>query len=573
MKRAFNEFVIEPIQNLAQAVKEGNNQEIDEILKTLEIMLKTEDRELSKERLLKMIMEKWLDGNDCLLGMVANHLPSPKQSQRLRVDNLYEGPMDDECATAIRNCDPNGPVMMHIYMMIPSKVKGRFIAIGRIFSGTIGNGQKVRIMGPNFRGDKSHDLFIKCIQKIVLMTGSHKKIANVPCGNIVGLIGIDSYLVNTGTISTHDDAWPIKSMKHTHIPVINVDVKPKNAADLPKFIEGLKIIRKIDPHMSYKFEETGQIILAGCGELHVDKRINDLIQYVGVEIIHSDPFVVYKETIQAKSNQVCMARSPNKHNCLYVTAEPFAECLSEPIKNANISPMSEPDQRAKILQEDFNWDQDHTNNIWAFGPGDSFANVIVDATKGAKYMNEIKDSIVSGFQWVTTEGCLSGENMRGVKFNIIDASLHTDAIHRRGGQIIPTIRRAFYAAFLTADPAIQEPIFLVQIQCPAEVVQSVYQCLTARRGIIISEEQDSHAKFILIKAYLPADESFGFEANLKARTSGQAFLIQSLFDHWSTVAGDPTDSSSLSYEIIRGIRARKELPIHIPPLDMYIDKL
>jgi elongation factor 2 len=573
LKRAFNQFVIEPIQRLAKAVMEGNTASLEKLLKTLEIELKVEDKELIGKKLLKKIMQKWLSAADCLLDMIVQHLPSPKVSQRYRVDYLYEGPLDDECAQAIRNCDPNGPLMMYVSKMVPSQDKGRFVAFGRVFSGTVSAGQKVRIMGPNYIVGKKDDLFIKNIQRTVLMMGRYTEhISDVPCGNTVGLIGIDTYLMKTGTISTHDEAHTIKSMKYSVSPVVRVAVKPKNAADLPKLVEGLKKLSKGDPLVQCSSEETGEHIVAGCGELHVEICIHDLIEYAGIEIIQSDPVVTYKETVQTVSNQICMAKSPNKHNRLYMSAEPFAQGLSEAIELGTIGPKSEPKVRAKMLQDDFKWDPNDAKKIWAFGPETTGANLLVDATKGVQYMNEIRDSLESGFQWSTKEGCLSGENMRGVRFNVIDAYLHADAIHRGGGQLVPTARRVFYAAFMTAGPALQEPMFLVEIQCPADVVGGVYQCLSARRGIVNSEEPVSGTPLTMVKAYLPVAESFGFTAHLRSQTSGQAFP-QCVFDHWAMINGDPLDPTTKSFEIVNGIRTRKGMEGGIPPLDRFLDKL
>lgn len=83
---------------------------------------------------------------------------------------------------------------------------------------------------------------------------------------------------------------------------------------------------------------------------------------------------------------------------------------------------------------------------------------------------------------------MTDENMRGIRFNVEDVTLHADAIHRGGGQIIPTARRVFYACELTAQPRFQEPIFLVEIQSPDDAVGGIYQCMSQRRGIVISEE-------------------------------------------------------------------------------------
>ena len=91
-------------------------------------------------------------------------------------------------------------------------------------------------------------------------------------------------------------------------------------------------------------------------------------------------------------------------------------------------------------------------------------NVIVDVTKGVQNMNEMKDSFIAAWQWATKESPLSDENMRGVRVNIEDITMHADAIHRGGGQIIPTARRVAYACVLTAQPRLMEPVFIVDIQ-------------------------------------------------------------------------------------------------------------
>merc|ERR1712156_1223537 len=102
--------------------------------------------------LMKRTMQIWINAADTLLSMVGTRLPSPRVAQKYRVENLYEGPMDDEAAKAIRGCDKEGPLMMYVSKMVPTNDKGRFYAFGRVFSGTIATGQKVRIQGPHYKG-------------------------------------------------------------------------------------------------------------------------------------------------------------------------------------------------------------------------------------------------------------------------------------------------------------------------------------------------------------------------------------------------------------------------------------
>lgn len=135
---------------------------------------------------------------------------------------------------------------------------------------------------------------------------------------------------------------------------------------------------------------------------------------------------------------------------------------------------------------------------------------------------------------------MAEENLRGCRFNIIDVVLHADAIHRGGGQIIPTARNVIYASVLTAKPAIQEPVYLVEIQCPQTAIGGIYNVLNRRRGMVFSEEQRPGTPMMTIKAYLPVNESFGFTADLRAATGGQAFP-QAVFDHWQAMTGDPLE--------------------------------
>jgi elongation factor 2 len=268
---------------------------------------------------------------------------------------------------------------------------------------------------------------------------------------------------------------------------------------------------------------------------------------------------------------MCLSKSPNKHNRLFVKALPLPEGLPEAIDKGEVTPKDEPKARARKLAEEFGWDPTEARKIWSFGPNTDGPNVLVDVTKGVQYLNEIKDSVVAGLQWVTKEGVLTQENMRGIRFNIFDVVLHADAIHRGGGQIIPTARRVFYAAQLTAQPRLMEPIFLVEIQCPQAVVGGIYAVMNKRRGQIIEEAQRPGTPLVNVKAYLPVAESFGFTADLRSNTSGQAFP-QCVFDHWKVVPGSPFEEGK-AREMTLATRKRKGLPEEIPPLDRFFDKL
>merc|ERR1711915_417597 len=417
-------------------------------------------------------------------------------------------------------------------------------------------GQKVRIMGPNFTPGKREDLFEKAIQRTILMMGRFvEAIEDVPAGNICGLVGVDQYLVKTGTITTLKEAHNMKVMKFSVSPVVRVAVEPKNPSDLPKLVEGLKRLSKSDPMVQCIIEESGEHIVAGAGELHLEICLKDLEEdHACIPLKKTDPVVSYRETVSQESTELCLSKSPNKHNRLYMKATPMPDGLADDIENGKVTPRDDPKTRKSYLCDNYAFDATEAMKIWTFGPESTGANLMVDVTKGVQYLNEIKDSCVAGFQWATKEGVLCDENMRAVRFNLHDVTLHADAIHRGGGQIIPTTRRVLYASVLTASPRLQEPVYLCEIQCPEAAVGGT--------------------PMFVVKAHLPVNESFGFTADLRSNTGGQAFP-QCVFDHWQDMPGCPLNASGNSkpYNIVQDTRKRKGLKEGVPDLSNYLDKL
>jgi elongation factor 2 len=308
--------------------------------------------------------------------------------------------------------------------------------------------------------------------------------------------------------------------------------------------------------------------------VHLEICLKDLEEdHAGVPLRISDPVVQFRETVAGESRIHALSKSPNKHNRLYMVAQPLSEEVSKDIEQGKIAPRDDLKARARILADEHGWDVTDARKIWCFGPDTNGANLLVDQTKAVQYLNEIKDSVVSGFQWATKEGPVAEEPMRSVRFNIMDVTLHTDAIHRGGGQIIPTTRRVLYAATLLADPSLLEPVFLVEIQVPEQAMGGIYGVLTRRRGHVFEEAQRPGTPLFNIKAYLPVKESFGFNADLRAGTSGQAFP-QSVFDHWQILpGGSPIDTTTLPGQVVTEMRKRKGLKPEVPDYTNYYDKL
>lgn len=579
VKRAFCQYCLEPIYQIFDAVMTEKKDKVDKMLKGLNIALTADEREQVPKKLLKTIMMKFLPASETLLQMIVLHLPSPKKAQAYRAEMLYSGePVDtDKYYMGIKNCDQTAPLILYISKMVPTADKGRFFAFGRIFSGKVKSGQKVRIMGNNFVYGKKADLYEdKSVQRTVLMMGRYQEsVEDMPCGNVAGLVGVDKYIVKSATITDDGETpYPLRDMKYSVSPVVRVAVQAKNPADLPKLVEGLKRLSKSDPLVVCCIEESGEHIVAGAGELHLEICLKDLQDDFmnGAPLIISEPVVSFRETISAESSFQCLSKSANKHNRLFCKGAPLTEELSIDIEEGKAGAEVDPKNRARFLADTYQWDVAEARKIWCYGPDGRGPNVVVDVTKGVQNMNEMKDSFIAAWQWATKEGVLCDENMRGVRINIEDITMHADAIHRGGGQIIPTARRVFYACVLTAGPRLMEPVFNVDIQTVEHAMGGIYQVLTRRRGIINGEENRPGTPIYNVKAFLPVAESFGFTADLRASTGGQAFP-QCVFDHWQQFPGDPLEVGTLANRQVITVRTRKALKPEIPGLDNFLDKL
>ncbi|KAJ3437924.1 eukaryotic translation elongation factor 2a tandem duplicate 1-related [Anaeramoeba flamelloides] len=345
LERGFCKYVMGPICQLFKLVnqKEKNEKALNRLLNSIGVKLTNEEKDEKPKELLVTIMKKFLPAADALIEMIIYHLPSPKVAQKYRVQNLYEGDQNDECAQAIANCDPEGPLMMYVSKMIPTKKKGRFYAFGRVFSGTIKSGQKITILGQNYRPEfPKKDRFLTKIQNTVLMMGNKiEPISKCCCGNMIGLVGVDDYLVKTGTLTTHEKAFPFKQMSFTVSPVVRIAIKPKKIQNLPKLIEGMQKLEKADSCVKCLIDEkSGEYIIAGAGELHLEICLKDLKDDYckGIEIISSEPVVSFSETVTQESSQGIQYLNEIKSACSagFQSFTSIGVLCSEPVRGVKI---------------------------------------------------------------------------------------------------------------------------------------------------------------------------------------------------------------------------------------------
>jgi len=587
LERGFCQFIMKPMITLFDAIKNKEEDVYWPIVEALNLNLTHEEKELVEKPLLKVVMRRWIPAGDALLDMIVEHLPSPATAQAYRCEILYSGDLEDSICDSIRACDPKGHLSMYVSKMCPTSEKGRFIAFGRVFSGTVATGQTVRILGPDYVPGKKRDLYVKKVQRTLLMMGRYvEQLPDCPCGNLVGLVGIDQYILKTGTVTTCEEALPFNTMKFSVSAVVQVAVEATSAQDLPKLVEGLKRLSKSDPLVKVFTAKTGEHIIAGAGELHLEICLKDLQeQYMrGAKIRVSEPVVSYCEGISSKTGgpkpdgdgnypEMVCAKSPNKHNRLYVWAEPVSTELCAAIDEREITPQDDYKERARILANDYGWGVNDARKIWAFGcPPDALPNFIVDAAKGVQFLNEIKDHVVGAFMQVTGGGVLCDELWRGIRINIDDVTLHADAIHRGAGQIMPCAKKCLYACQLASSPIIYEPMYLVDITVPNSALSGVYQTLNARRGAVETMQARIGTPLVQIRAFLPVAESFGFTQLLRQKTAGQAFP-QMKFDHWAQANGNPLVEGSQSNKALLKIRERKGLKTELPEFMDYYDRI
>jgi elongation factor 2 len=484
LERGFCHFILDPIFRIFSNV--SNVEKLKPILDKLEVEISQDELELDSKKLLKLIMNRFLPAGDALVSLIVLQLPSPVTAQRYRLDSLYEGPHDDECAIAIRDCDPSGPVMIFISKMVPTSDKGRFYAMGRVFSGTVRAGMKVRIQGSDYVPGGKTDLTVKGIQRTVLMMGrSVETLEDCPAGNIVGLVGVDQYIVKTATLTTSDSAHNFKVMKFSVSPVVQVAVKPAHGADLPKLVDGLKMLSKADSMVHISMSEGGEHLVSGVGELHLEVVLKDLQEdFARCSLVVSNPIVNYRETVTTVSSKLALAKSTNKHNRIYLQVEPLDEILCSALESGKVDAQMDFKTRNTVLSEEYGWNLEEAKKIMTI----SGSCIFVDRTSSLPNLHQVKDLLITSFAQAITSGINSSEPLRGCKFSLVDANFHSDSAHRGGNQLMPMVRRAVAGACLLAEPGLVEPIYKVEISCGSDSLGGVHKVLNQRRGKIVSED-------------------------------------------------------------------------------------
>lgn len=480
-----------------------------------------------------------------VLDMIIKHLPNPLESQKYRLERIWKGDLNSQIGKDMMACNPNGKLAMIVTKMVPDPHVG-FVATARIFSGKVFKGKDVYMIGQHKQEKVQQVAVYKGIQRV--------PVDEVSAGNIAAVVGIQDAFSGETVCDPDNIIQPFEEIKHIFEPVVTKSIEPKNPMELPKLVDALKKIGREDTTLIVKInQETGEYLVSGLGELHLEIKVEHKLRDSGIEVEMSPPIVVYREAIFEKSPEI-EGKSPNKHNVFVFKVEPLEDgvykAMIEGIIPSTQEVKSKNIQLFKKLAE-LGMDYDETKNIQTIYN----KNVFLDMTKGVQYMNEVMEMVKDAFKEVCDDGPLARELCTKLKVKLIDAELHEDPVHRGPGQVMPAVRWAIRQAMLKANATMLEPKQVIRIDVPSELMGGVIREVEGRRGQILDMKEERGATVIIAK--VPVSDIFGFDASLKSITSGRGFysLVEVVFEKLSPELRD---------EVIKGIRKRKGLPEDIP---------
>ena len=477
--------------------------------------------------------------HEVALEMAIRHIQPPTLAQKVRIPIIWKGDLESKVGKELMNCDASGDVVLMVTKIIMDKHAGE-VAVGRLFSGTIQKGQTLYVAGQPAP---------QRVQTVALMVGADRiAIDDAKAGNIVAVTGLKDAIAGS-TVSSMIDMEPFEKMAHYSEPVVTEAIEAKDTKDLPKLVEVLRTVGKADPSLAIEINnETGEHLIAGMGELHLEITVYRIENEQGIPIVVSPPIVVYRECVKGK-NAGFEGRSPNKHNKFTFVVSRLEQGIIDAIHKGEIDPdakIKDPKALAKQLQDLGMTDAMEAKGVVKFKND----NVLIDYTKGIQYLHETMELIADAFDEAMTKGPLAAEKVSGLKVVLMDAKLHEDTIHRGPAQIIPAVRDGIYGAMCQAGRVLLEPMQHVFISVPPDFTGNVISLITQRRGTILEMGQEGADS--TVTAEVPVADMFGFTSDIRGATQGRAL--------WSTEnAGFEEMFPDLQEKVVGEIRTRKGL--------------
>jgi elongation factor 2 len=478
-------------------------------------------------------LQKLLPLYTAILDMAVRHVPNPREAQKYRVEKIWKGDMTSEVGQAMANCDDNGPALVCVTNVQAAPDAG-LVATGRVFSGTVKSGDQVYLVNAQTES---------VVQQVSIYMGAFREpVDHVSAGNLAALTGLELAKAGETVVDAeHKGVVPFERARYVSEPVVTVAVEPKNPAELPNLLAAVDQLTKEDPNLAASVNrDTGEHILSGMGELHLEVAVKNLRRLLGgMEISASSPRVVYREKATRKGI-AATALSPNQQNKFAVQVEPLDEAPANTAEHESKTRSAE-----EVLAVDEN------------------GNVLVDCTGKTEQLREFLDFIVSGFMFACNAGPLCGEPMRSVQVNLMEVQLSENEEHQGPVEVMRGVGKAVFGSFLTAKPALLEPVYKTVISAPTELAGACSRIISSRRGKISAFEQKG--ALTVLTSYIPVAGTFGLSAELRSTTSGRAFW-QSIFDHWEKLP------EKLEAKTIKDVRKRKGLPTEVPRAERFLEE-
>ncbi|MBD3318319.1 elongation factor EF-2 [Candidatus Woesearchaeota archaeon] len=482
------------------------------------------------------VLQKKAPIHEVILNMCIRHHPSPTQAQKYRIPKLWKGDLESEEGKSLLAANPKGPTFICITKVVVDPQAGE-ISCGRIFSGTISKGDSVYLNRAKMPSR---------IQQVFVFNGAKRDIVpSSPAGNVIGLAGVKAF---PGETITTEPTEPFEEITHIFEPVVSKAIEAKKPSDLPKLIEVLRMVVKEDPTLKVEInEETGEHLIHGMGELHLEIIENRIKSEKGVEVKTSPPIVVYRENVTRESDTF-EGKSPNKHNKLYFKVEPLEQEVIDAIREGKISEgrVKKKDLEMRDVLVACGWDNKVALSVKDIHNG----CVFLDLTRGIVQINEIMEMVLDMFEDVMNAGPVAREPCVKVKVSLMDAKLHEDAIHRGPAQMYPAVRDGIRQAIMAATPVLYEPKQIHQIDAPVEHMGDVSKLISNKRGQLLDMNQENI--MVMIRAKLPVAEMFGWSSELRSATGGRgnSSLVDQVFER---LPGELQD------KVVKQIRERKGL--------------
>ncbi|KHO45414.1 MAG: hypothetical protein QJ16_C0020G0005 [archaeon GW2011_AR1] len=485
--------------------------------------------------------QKWVWENAALyevvLDMAVKHLPNPLEAQKYRIPKIWHGDADSEFGKSLLNCDKNGELAFVVTRIVIDSRSGKEVSAGRLYSGTMKSGMDVYFNNAKKAGK---------IQQVLVYNGiKPEQLESVPAGNVLAISGVD---VDVGETITQKEQTSFEEIKHIFQPVITKSIEVVKTQDLPKLIEILRKVSKEDPSIKISInEETGESLLSGMGELHLEIIENRIKTEKGLEVKTSAPIVVYRESV-LKSSAPSEGRSPNKHNSFFIKVEPLPQELFELIDKGDLSEgriKKKSEQVTKVLSG-IGWGADEIRNVKDVYKG----NMLFDETRGEVHIGEVIEMVMDAFEMVMDQGPLSREPCMNLKVTLVDIKLHEDAIHRGPAQVYPAVRDAIKEAFKSASPILLEPLQVHMLEVPEALMGAASKLVGSKRGQLLDMKQE--AGTMILEARLPVAEMIGWASDFRSATEGRG--VSSLRDQ-----SFERMPASIQPDVIKSIRDRKGL--------------